>query len=1210
MTETKPAIRTEARADTDDPDEEVAPRARAVCPIVGIGGSAGAIDALRAFMPAVSQDSGLAYVIVMHLSPDHKSVLAELLGRTTSLPVMLIEEATRVEPDKVYVIPPNAALTIANATLHLTQPAVPRGLRTPIDTFLVSLAHDQADNAACIILSGSGSDGTMGVRAIKERGGLTLAQAGAEYDSMMRSALATGLVDFELPAADMPAKLVDYFRHLSTVAQNPPSSALREIADYLPQVYTLLRSRTGHDFSGYKEKTLVRRIQRRMQVLQIGHISGFIDSLRTQPRETELLFQDLLIGVTSFFRDPETFAKLETDVIPQLFEGKGPADTIRVWVPACSTGEEAYSIAMLLREQIASPASPNLQIFAGDIDQHALEVARVGRYPAAIAQDMSAKRLERFFVREDGTYRVAAELRELCLFSPHDLLRDAPFSRLDLISCRNLLIYLKPGLQRRVIPLFHYALLDGGFLMLGSSENVTRQSRLFATVDKANQIFRRRANVERRLPEFPLTTPAVGPRDVARQPRPGLPDDSVHALAERQILDRYAPAYVVINSDGDMLLSSGRTGKYLELPAGAPSNSIFAMARRGLRIDLRAAVHRATSSGQIVTHDNISVGINGGRQVLNLIVQPMRQRETSDLLYMVVFQDVGGIRPDPDPDRAPPVEDGESATLEQIEAELRATRERLQTTTEELESSNEELKSSNEELSSINEELQSSNEELETSREEMQSINEELQTVNAELKSRVDELSRANSDIANLLESTQIATVFLDRELAIKSFTPAAKDLFHLVDSDVGRPLGHVRSRFSPDTVRDDAERVLRTLGAVERRVQISDGDARHIMRVLPYRTVEDVIGGVVVTFADVTRVTAAEARIEELTCDLRDRLESLETLLDLVPVGILIVEGREGRQIRVNRTGARLLGEHNEASGLRQLQGPIRLFHRDRQLAPDELPLLRAARTGDSPPTFDGRLVGADGSSRDVLVSATPLFDERSAPRGAIAVVIDISQRKRAEADQEFLLHELQHRVTSILATVDALASRVLKASSSMEEFSTAFLARLSTMGAVHGLLSERKWAGAAVRAVAMAALTPFAPATRRNIVLDGADVLLTPTQAAMLGMALHELASNAVKHGALAAPQGRVEVRWSIASPGRRLSMSWTEHDGSPVKPPVVEGFGIRFIRRSLESELDGAARLAFDPAGLRATIEFPLGERTVGEVAPDPRWPADAE
>ncbi len=1187
----KKTSRARTRIKTDDPPGEAAPQASATCPIVGIGGSAGAIEALRAFMPAVSPDSGLAYVVVMHLSPGHKSVLAELLGRTTSLPVILIEEATRVEPNKIYVIPPNTTLTIEDAVLHLTQLSEPRGLRTPIDTFLVSLAQDQAENAACVILSGSGSDGTMGVRAIKEHGGLTLAQTDAEYDSMMRSALATGLVDVMVSAHDMPGKLTDYFRHLSAVAHKRPASALRDIADRLPQIYVLLRGRTGHDFAGYKDTTLVRRIQRRMQVLQIEKISDFVERLRKEPRELDLLFQDLLIGVTSFFRDAETFGRIKTDVIPHLLEGKRPDDTIRIWVPACATGEEAYSLAMLLREQMTDPlTSPKLQIFASDIDPHALDVARAGRYPAAIAQDVSVERLQRFFVREDGTYRISAELREICLFSLHDVLRDAPFSKLDLISCRNFLIYLKPDLQNRVIPLFHYALLEGGFLVLGSSESVTRQTRLFGTVDKAHHIFRRR-HTERRLPEFPLTVPGAGPRDAARTPRPAAPD-SVHALAERQILERYAPAYVVINSDGDLLLSSGRTGKYLELPAGAPNNSIYAMARRGLRIDLRAAVHRAASSGQIVTHDSVSVGTNGGRQLLNLIVQPIRQQQTPDPLYMVVFQDVGGVREESEQDRAQPVEDVESVTVQQLEAELRATRERLQTTTEELESSNEELKSSNEELSSINEELQSSNEELETSREEMQSINEELQTVNAELRSRVDELSRANNDIANLLESTQIATVFLDRELAIKSFTPAARDLFHLVDSDAGRPLRHVRPRFSPDTVQQDAERVLRTLGTIERKVQISDGDARHIMRILPYRTVDNVIGGVVLTFADVTRITAAEARIEELTRDLRDRLENLETLLDLVPVGILIVENVEGRQqVRVNRYGARIIGEHNEAKGLRQVQIPLRLLDRDRELMPEELPLQRAARTGDVSPTFDGRLVGADGSLHDVLISATPLFDERSAPRGAVAVVIDISQRKRTEAHQEFLLRELQHRVKDILATVGSLASRALETSASLEDFSTAFLGRLSAMAAIHGLLAERQWAGTALRAVAAAALSPFADATRRDIRLDGPDVTLTPTQAATLGMAVHELAANSARQGALAVDEGRVDMRWTRENPGRLLSLDWTEQNGPPVKPPRDDDFG--FIKRSIARELGGTATLAPDAAGLRATIVFPLGE-----------------
>jgi two-component system CheB/CheR fusion protein len=1129
--------------------------------------------------------------VVQHLDPDHNSTLTELLARKSQVPVTLIKNDMPVEPDHIYVIPPNADLTINNGRLYLAKPAEPRGHRYPIDRFFVSLAQDQADKAACVILSGTGSDGTLGLRAIKENGGLTLAQAEAEYDGMMRSALGTGLVDFVLPAAEMPAKLADYFRYLTDVSQKNGSEFVRQQGtDYLTEVCALLRARTGHDFKDYKDKTIVRRIQRRMQVLQIDNLPDLIARLRKDPREIDLLFQDLLIGVTDFFRDPKAFETLEKQVIPHLFEGKGPEDRIRVWVPGCSTGEEAYSIAMLLREGAPKPHEmPKLQIFASDIDEHALATARVGRYPASIAKDVALERLERFFMREDGTYRIVSDLRETCLFSSHDLLRDAPFSKLDLISCRNLLIYLNPGLQDRVIPLFNYALRDEGYLFLGTSENVSRHSRLFTTIDKTHRLFRRRPQTDRRLPEFPLTTPDGARLKPAQAARPGTADMGLRGLAERQILDRYAPAYVIINAEGEVLQSSARTGRYLELPAGAPDHNIYNMARRGLRLELRNAVHNAVRSGQVATQGNISVGTDAGNQTIDLIVQPLATGTSPDGLYMIVFRDVGEIKPVADQEPAEPVE---NANLRHLEMELRGTRERLQTTTEELESSNEELKSGNEELSSINEELQSANEELETAKEELQSINEELQTVNTELNARVEELSRANSDMANLLESTQIATVFLDRSFTVKSFTPAAKDVFRLVESDTGRPITHVRARFGLDTVQEDAERVLRTLGAIEKQVH-GDNGSRYIMRILPYRTVDNVINGVVITFTDVTRIAAAEARIDELTHDLRNRVDSLETLLDLVPVGILIAEDDHGQPIRINQHGARLLGESDNQHGLRQMTRSLRLLEHGRELPPDQQPLARAGRTGETVPGFEGRVLRNDGSTADVMISATPLLDDSGEARGAIAAIVDISQRKRAEAHQETLLHELQHRVKNVLATVSSLASRMLKSSGSKEEFSAAFLGRLSAMGDMHELLSRRKWEGADLGAVAKAALAPHANIDKANIQLGGPDLLLAPGVATTLGMALHELATNAAKFGALSSPKGRVDVVWDVVGPpeGRRLSLTWAERNGPAVTTPGNDGFGTYFVKRSIEYELDGTAQIVFEPDGLRCVVDIPL-------------------
>jgi two-component system CheB/CheR fusion protein len=1160
-------------------------------PVVGIGASAGGLDALQALVPGILPKCGVAFVVVQHLDPAKDSHLGRLLTKVSPVPVVEVTGVTTIQPDHIYVIQPNTALSLVDGRLQVSELHEERGYRTPIDTFFTSLAEARGERAACVILSGTGSDGTLGLRAVKERGGLSIAQHGAEYDGMMRSAVATGLVDFILPVDAIMRRINEYFQHLAEVdGQKGPDGVRRSTTDYLAQISALLRARTGHDFSGYKDKTVARRVQRRMQVLQMDEVQPFIERLRKDPAELEALLQDLLIGVTNFFRDPKAFEALGNAVIPKLFINKGPEDSVRVWIPGCSTGEEAYSIAILLREHMPkSQSAPKPQIFASDIDEKSLQVARIGRYPAAIAGDVPANYLERYFTREDGSYRVNSDIREVCLFSAHNLLRDAPFSKLDLISCRNLLIYLTPELQNRLVPLFHYALNDSGYLFLGTSENVTRHSRLFATVDKARRIFQRRQQLERRLPDFPLTRQDGGRRKLAPISLPTQEHETLQAQAERQLLDRYAPAYVVISAEGDLLMASQRTGKYLELPPGAPKTDVFSMARRGLRPDLRAAVHRATGTGQTVTQSNVVIGTNGGRQTINLVVQPLRANGASDPLYMVVFQDIGGIKAgvEGDPEEAP--EDIENANQHQLEIELRSTKERLQATTEELESSNEELKSGNEELSSMNEELQSANEELETSKEELQSINEELQTVNAELNARVEELSRANSDIANLLESTQIATVFLDRNLAVKSFTPAAKEVFRLVESDAGRPITHVRARFSSDTVQEDAEKVLRTLSTIERQVESNYNQSRHVMRMLPYRTVDNVIAGVVITFMDVTRITAAEERITELTRDLQNRIQSLETLLDLVPVGIMIMDDRRSGQIRINRFGADLLGEgalHSAASGLRLIAG-------GKEVQRQEQPLQVAARTGDPVSGFEGEVLRADGSRFDALISATPLMGDDGSVRGGIAAILDISERKRSEAQQEVLLHELQHRVKNIITTISALATRMMKGPTDFTQFADAFLGRLDGMARTHDLLTQGSWQGAGLRELLANMLRSYMSRDGNNIRMDGPDLMLEPRAATTLGMVFYELATNAAKYGALSTRGGQIDIQWRIGRMDDReaVSLSWVEHGGPAVKTDAQDGFGTAFVKRSIEYEISGHVELELRPSGIHCLIEFPL-------------------
>jgi two-component system CheB/CheR fusion protein len=1171
------------------------------CPVVGIGASAGGIDALKKFLPAIDPQSGLCFVLVQHLDPNHESILPDILAPFSPVPVVRIQEGTEAEPNHFYVIPSNAALTIENGRLHLSRLMKRRAFGMPIDTFFISLAEDRGGHAACAILSGTGSDGTLGLRAIKEHGGLTLAQAGAEYDGMMRSALSTGLVDFVLPADEMPAKLAGYFSHLNEImATKGPEGAELEATDAFAQICGLLRARTGHDFSGYKNSTIARRVQRRMQVLQIDTIAAFLARLREDAREVDLLFQDFLIGVTNFFRDPKIFEAVQREIMPRIFEGKGANDEVRVWVPGCSTGEEAYTIAILLKEHARRlETSPKLQIFASDIDEHGLELARLGRFPGTIAKDVPEPLLERYFQHEEGTYRITGGVREICLFAAHNLLRDPPFSRLDLISCRNLLIYLNADTQNRLIPLFHYALREGGFVLLGSSEGIGRHAGLFFVIDKANRIYRRRPQAIEQLPDFPLVS-----RNVARQRQPvrlvTQGSAAAQVQAERLLVERYLPAYVIVNAHGDVVHSSARTGKYLELPSGPPSANIFGMARRGLRLDLRAALHRAIESSQPIVQSNVNIDMNGGMQLINLIAQPLAEDGREEALYMVAFQDLATAQPAGDGENAEPEDGTRSATLRELEANLHATRERLQTTTEELQSSNEELQSANEELQSSNEELQSANEELETSKEELQSVNEELQTVNAELKARVDELSRANSDIANLLEVTQIATVFLDQDLTIKSFTPAAKDIFYLVETDSGRPFTHIRSRLALDSLSEDAERVLRTLVPVEKQVETSDGAKRYMMRILPYRTVQNVIAGVVINYVDVTRITNAEAEISNLTRQLRERVEALERILDIVPAGVFIAGHDPATNVQVNRYGLRILGEEWTQRGPRDVPVPYRLFKDNRELAFWEQPLQRAAAAGQAIAPMEGRLERADGALVDVMATAEPLLDESGAPRGAVGVIVDVSERKRAEEHQTRLMHELQHRVKNLLASVSAMTQRMAANSEdirTIQDFAAALNGRIMALGGLQEVLSKNVWQSVDLAQIIAAVMQPYTGSGRGGgkLSISGPSIMLASSPATTLGMALHELATNAAKYGALSVPQGSVDVSWEIRSEsqGRRLLLFWTERNGPPITAFPTRGFGSRFIVDAISYELDGVARLSFHPEGVRCSIEFPLPE-----------------
>jgi len=845
-------------------------------PIVGIGASAGGLEALEQFLRQVPQGSGMAFVIVQHLDPTHKGIMPELLQRITSMEVFQVRDRMKIKPNCVYVIPPNKDMSILHGVLHLFEPTAPRGLRLPIDFFLRSLAEDRHERSIGVILSGMGSDGTMGLRAIKEKAGVALVQepASARFDSMPRSAIDAGLADLVAPAEHLPAKIIDYLRHVLIIAKKElPLEGKDQSA--LEKVLILLRTRTGQDFSLYKRSTVYRRVERRMSIHQIDRIASYFRYLQENSQELELLFKELLIGVTSFFRDPAAWEQLQKEAIPALLASRPAGGILRAWSAGCSTGEEAYSLAIAFSEaleQIKPAGNFRLQIFATDLDRDAIDRARQGVYPSNISADLSSERLRRFFVKEQNGYRVCKEIREMVTFATQNVIMDPPFTKLDILVCRNLLIYLTPELQKKLMPLFHYSLNPGGVLFLGSSETINAFTEFFAPLNLRLRIFRRRESV------LPAETMAFPPSlvpvlsGVPKEAAMTKPAANLQSLADQLLLQHFSPPAVLTNDKGDILYISGRTGKYLEPAAGKANWNIFAMARHGLQFDLDSAFQKALRQKKTVIARGLTVGEGSAAQTVDITVQTIEEPEALRGMVMIIFSDVAEPTEKPGgkkaQGRAKTTPAGNARGLE-LEQELQQVREALQTTREEMQSSQEELKSMNEELQSSNEELQSTNEELTTSREEMQSMNEELQTVNAEQQSKMDELSRVSNDMRNLLNSTEIITVFLDNELHVRRFTAGADKLFKLIPADVGRSLSDIASDLLYPRMIEEAREVLRTLIFSEKQAATVDGRWFSV-RIMPYRTMEDVIDGVVITFADITAAKTLEAELRRENARLK----------------------------------------------------------------------------------------------------------------------------------------------------------------------------------------------------------------------------------------------------------------------------------------------------------------------------------------------------
>ena len=842
----------------------------------------GGLVALEQFLANVPLRSGMAFVIVQHLDPHREGMLVELLQRHTSMPIVEAKDQAQVEPDHVYVIPPGRDLSVLHGVLHLLEPPEPRGLRLPIDFFFKSLADDRQQNSIGVILSGMGSDGTLGLRAIRHAAGACFVQTPteAQFDSMPRSAIDAGVADVVASADELPGKILAYVGRVQLGAQaETEAEADQKDPGFLDKVIVLLRAQTGHDFSLYKKSTISRRIERRMGLHQLARISDYLRYLRENPAESELLFNELLIGVTSFFRDAAVWEQLKTEVIPALLASHPDGAVLRAWTPGCSTGEEAYSLAMIFKEVIeeSKPAQRfSLQIFASDLDKDAIATCRAGVYSRSIAVDVPEARLNRFFVEDIAGYRVCNEIREMVIFAEQNLIVDPPFTKLDLLRCRNLLIYLESELQTKLIQLFHYSLNSGGFLVLGSAESVGTAAGLFSPLAGKSRIYRRLDAPVRVLPiGFPAAFVQTKSWGGAAGPEHGgvISAPNLQVLVDRLVLLRYAPAAVLVTDQGDMLYFSGRAGKYLEPATGKPSLNLFAMAREGLNQALSEAFHRAVREKTVANLKNVKVSGDGVTQYVDVVVQPLEDPPGLRGMALIVFKDVAA------PSRrklrsAANDMAGDSTRVQELMQELQQSREEAKSTREEMQTSQEELKSTNEELQSTNEELQSTNEELTTSKEEMQSMNEELQTVNHELQAKVTELSRASNDMKNLLDSTEIATLFLDEALNVRRFTVQTTRIIKLIPGDTGRPITDIVTDLNYSDMVQDARDVLRTLVFRERDVSTTDGRWFRV-RTMPYRTQENRIDGLVITFSDITASKKLEEKLHATQARLAAVLEN-----------------------------------------------------------------------------------------------------------------------------------------------------------------------------------------------------------------------------------------------------------------------------------------------------------------------------------------------
>ncbi|MEC4594471.1 chemotaxis protein CheB [Nitrospirillum amazonense] len=1147
-------------------------------PIVGIGASAGGVKALQALFEALPDEPNAAFVVVIHLNPERRSELAKILATRTRMPVSQVTDRVHLRNNHVYVIAPDSALNIADHMISALSFDEPRAKRAPIDLFFRSLAAQHSDGFA-IILTGAGADGAVGVRAIKEVGGIVLVQDPdeAEFASMPRNAIATDAADFVLPVRDLARQLTELLRNRK---DGEVLTAPDDDENMMRRILAHVRVRVGHDFSQYKRATIARRIIRRMQVTQQETLSQYHTYLREHADEAHALFTDFLISVTTFFRDKRAFDQLAAMVVPQLFEGKEAANTIRIWVPACATGEEAYTIGILLLEEAARrDVRPEIQVFGSDLDADALVVAREGCFPLTIEQDVPEEHLRRYFQREGDHYRVRRELRDTVMFASHSILRDPPFARVDMVSCRNLLIYLDRELQHQVCTTFHYALNPGGFLFLGASENADSPPGLFRALDRDARIYRMIPNTGERRTALPIMPSAhhAAPSRGAPAHRPLGPGGDV--ALHRQMLERVAPPSMLVDETHRAIHLSETAGRFLQ-PSGGPVTTVATdMVRPELRFDLEAALHRAFDRKEATLTRPLVVKFEGQPQRVYLQVKPVLEEGDPSRYALVLFIEGETVRADGDGDEGGQNREPTNETIRQLQEELQLAQNRLRATREESEATNEELRAANEELQSINEEYRSTSEELETSKEELQSTNEELQTVNNELKQKLASVSRAHSDLQNLMAAADFGTLFLDPSLRIKRFTPRVTELFNITATDAGRPITDFTHQLDYDRLADHAHAVLRELTLLEHEVQ-SRGGGWYLVRIRPYRTVDDRIDGVVVTFFDITE----RRRVEEALRDSEARLKQEMRLVEFSRAPIFVWEFDDGI-VQWNRGSEELYGYSREEAKGQDVAELLRSTLEDGSFdSVREALSEKGAWSGElRHTTKDGRVLTVESQIEMISVGGRRLVLESTR---------DVTDRKKWERRQRLLLGELRHRVGNTLAVVQSLARQTLRTAGSSERFVDLFEGRLTALARAHTLLVDCQWEGAELIALARIQLAAYISADPQRLRLEGAHVLLPPHLATPFGLVLHELATNAAKYGALSVAGGRVELAWTqVTREGRPfLTVTWREFDGPAVVPPEHHGFGGVLIERGMPGAT--VTRL-FEPTGLVCTMEIDLEE-----------------